>query len=375
MKPNASYPRIATAFLTFFVVCQSFGQGLAARSNALPSVNSFEKGLGKLKQATELSDALIIDFTKVDLNNLQENSIKVEKREGPSSGGGGNTCALMLKQNAIELLARIKDYPLFQKDSVAAILESKIKAAKFQAGENLYIEGRDIYFKGRTIHIDAKKVEAINYPDKNTIVIEQSFCDNVSTLSIASLGTTLHEYLGLALLDDTKYQISGPFVKSIYQAEYAKKSKNASFSDIQVNNLRMKFQNSKPVVVDDIEIKTFDSTCTYFGEIEGKSISQKFSLQRSSEQNMLMEHDTLGSLNLKMLQYMVGIYITLPSENSTSSSYMILREYAPGIYIGEWNIVGNELVDTLRLEKGNYPVASTSVGGSLSTGYSVCSPK
>lgn len=331
MKPTQSLLVLKTFLVTFFVACTSFGQ----------SANR------------------IIDLSKVDLSNKTK-TIQSETRQGPGSGGGGNTCALMLKQNAIELIERIQSYPPFQTNGIADLLISNIKAAQFLPGDKLQIAGKD--------------VEAINYPTKKIIEIEQGFCDKVVTFSTASLGITLHEYLGLAGLADEEYQVSGPFISSIYVAARNKNSGRASFLDNQVNNLRDKFDKSTPVIDNDAEVKAFNLSCTYFGEVEKEYVKDTFRIQRSPEQHVLMQTSSHEAISLKNENTITGLMISVPSKNSTSTSFMILRQYAPEIFIAEWNLRGNTMLDSLRLEKGAYPVPSRALSGSQATGYSLCLP-
>jgi hypothetical protein len=332
MKPSSSLLAIKTLFVTLLVACTSFGQ----TSNR------------------------IIDLSKVNLSN-KTNGIKSETRQGPGSGGGGNTCALMLKQNAIELIEIIGTYPPFQTDGIGEIIIANIKAAQFIPGENLQIDGKD--------------VEAVNYPTKKIIEVEQTFCDKVSTFSTDSLGITLHEYLGLAGLADEEYQVSGPFISAIYTAQREENnSSGVSFLDHQVNNLRTKFKKSTPLNDDQAGVKTFNLSCTYFGESAGKYVKETFKIQRSSDQNVLMQASTPDVVSVKTQNTSAGLMVSLPAKNSTSTSLMVLRQLAPEVFIAEWSILGNTLLDTIRLRTGAYPVPSISVVASQAMGYSLCLP-
>jgi hypothetical protein len=332
MKPSQSVLVFKTFLVTFFVACTSFGQS----SNRL------------------------IDLSKVKLTN-KTSTIKSETRQGPGSGGGGNTCALMLKQNAIELIERVQAYPPFQSDNIAEILKANIQAAQFFPGDHLEIAGKD--------------VEAINYPTKKIIVIEQSFCDKVITFSTASLGITLHEYLGLAGIADESYQISGPFVNSIYTAERNRRSAGPSFLDNQVNNLRAKFENSRSVTDYDVGTMNFNLSCTYFGEAEGKPVQKTFALHRSPDQGVFLKNAAQEAISLKAENSLGEIIVSLPSKKSENTTFLTLRQLAPEIFIAEWSILGNTLIDSINLRKGPYPVASSSIVASQAMGYSLCLPQ
>lgn len=182
------------------VCCQSFGQ------TTRPSLQSFKQGQTSVdrKWTTDRLEKLpvLISFTNTPLEPKRAPDIKFEKREGPGSGGGGNSCALMIKENTRDLLKKLSEYaPLRSEEVYFKKLLSSIRQAKFLLGENLYIEG--------------KKVQAINYPDLNTIVVEPSFCEQMETISLKSMGILLHEYLGLARIDDTEFQISGDLIQKL----------------------------------------------------------------------------------------------------------------------------------------------------------------
>lgn len=331
MKPTQSVLVLKTFLVTFFVACTSFGQ----------SANR------------------IIDLSKVNLSN-QTKKIQSETRQGPGSGGGGNTCALMLKQNAIELIERIQAYPPFQTNGIADLLISNIKAAHFLPGDKLQIAGKD--------------VEAINYPTKKIIEIEEGFCDKVITFSTASLGITLHEYLGLAGLADDEYQISGPFISSIYIAERRSNITGKSFSDPQVNSLQYKFIHSRSITDYDPETMNLELSCTYFGEADGKYLKNTFVLQRPSNQGFLMQTKEQEVFALKAENSLGEIILSLPSKKSENTTFLVLRRLAPKIYIAETSILGNTISDTVRLRTGPYPIPSTSIVGAHAMGYSLCLP-
>ena len=330
MKPSQSVLVFKTLLVTFFVACTSFGQ----------------------------SSNRIIDLSKVRLSN-KTSAIQAETRQGPGSGGGGNSCALMLKQNAIELIERVKAYPPFQKDGIADLLLANIPAAQFIPGENLEIAGKD--------------VEAINYPTKKIIQIEHGFCDKISTFSIDSLGIALHEYLGLAGLDDDGYSVSSPFVDSIYIVERNKTSTSPYFADHQINNLRTKFEKSDLLTDDELKMKKINLSCTYYGETGGNNVQQTFTLQGSPDQHLTMQ-TARETITLKVEKTLGGLMMS-PSKNSTSTSFVVLRQLTPKIFIAESSILGNSELDAVRLRTGPYLVPSTSVAGAQATGYSLCLPK
>lgn len=367
MKPNASYLSPTVAILTLFVCCQSFGQA-AVLVPTLPVGPVKKLEAPRTERAPDLKNSLLIDFSKIDFNRVNID-IKSEIRQGPGSGGGGNSCALMLKQNTVEILSKIKLYPLFQQDGVGEILEQTIKSAQFYIGKDLYING--------------KKVEAINYPVDKAIYVEQAFCDKISVLSAASIGLTLHEYLGLAGFDDTQYQISGDFVATYYQQETAGKVGKAYFNTSPMNSLRAKFQTGKPIVNEhaDSLFRRFSSRCEYFSEIDGRSFNQPLGILLPSIDTVSIYLDKVkmklpvasGTTVASAYLTPAGMIANLPSEDPMQAAFLVLREYQ-GSLIGEWSIAGKNHAETFRISRSSYPVFAVALRGTLVTGYSVCAP-
>jgi hypothetical protein len=140
---------------------------------------------------------------KFILNNatLKKALERATSPEGPRTGGGGNSCALSIHQNTVKLVGMLRGTNNLLSLDQLSILLSKIEVAKFYIGENLMIDGQ------------AK--DAINYPDTHQIVINDKFCNiDMAEVSGKSMSILLHEYLGLAKINDKKYQISGAFLQN-----------------------------------------------------------------------------------------------------------------------------------------------------------------
>lgn len=361
MKPNRSYLHFASSFLTLFVACQSFGQAEVA-----PTILKIDASKIKIEKPLDLNNKLLIDFNKIDLTKTKVESIQAEIRQGPGSGGGGSSCALMLRQHTLEILEQIKYYRPFQQDDVGTMLEANIKVAKFYMGTDL--------------HIDGKKVEAINYPLQKVIEIEQSFCDKLTTVTPASVGLLMHEYLGLSRFDDTTFQISGDFIKTVYKNSSINKVGFSGFSSVHINALRAAFQKGKSLF--DVNKMARGTQCLYFSEKDERVISKEFRIKLLSEQSVAIEFidpktdqpDARGTIILNASTRMYGVIVELPSGNLTYSSFLILREGEDGNLVGEWAVASDTVKETLMLSRSLFPVAALGIRGTLAAGYSVCAP-
>jgi hypothetical protein len=137
----------------------------------------------------------------LDNATIKKSLERTKSPEGPRTGGGGNSCAMSIHQNTVKLVGLISGANNLLSVDQLALLLSKIEVAKFYIGENLMIEGQS--------------KDAINYPDTNQIVVSDKFCNiDMNDVSGKSMSLLLHEYLGLAKINDKKYQLSGAFLQN-----------------------------------------------------------------------------------------------------------------------------------------------------------------
>lgn len=149
--------------------------------------------------------AMILD------NSLSKNLKDLKMKppvEGPRSGGGGNSCALSIHQNTEKLISLLADMPNLLTKNQKDTLLFKISEAKFYIADSLSLDGQ--------------LKDAINYPNTNEIFITNRLC-GLDLLEVQSraMAILLHEYLGLARIDDREYQISGAFLQN-YDSYVAK---------------------------------------------------------------------------------------------------------------------------------------------------------
>jgi hypothetical protein len=147
--------------------------------------------------------------------------------EGPRTGGGGNSCALAITQNTKSLVT------LLDRESFYGIIDTEklfpvIKKARF-------------YIQDGLVKNNQKK-DAMNFPKEGKILITPNFCaTELVELSGRSMSLLLHEYLGLAGIDDQKYQLSGKFLE-IYAAASVKGAEVQAYLS---NELKKEFSGKK----------------------------------------------------------------------------------------------------------------------------------
>ena len=130
----------------------------------------------------------------------------VSKTEGPRTGGGGNSCALSIVQNTDKLRTLLYSFTDILTEDQRSLLFEKMENASFYIASDLKIDGQT--------------KDAINYPVEEEILLTPRVCRySFADVNGQAMALLLHEYLGLAEIDDTRYQISGQFLESY--TEYA----------------------------------------------------------------------------------------------------------------------------------------------------------
>ncbi|WP_413585568.1 hypothetical protein [Bdellovibrio sp. HCB274] len=125
----------------------------------------------------------------------------LSKVEGPRTGGGGNSCALSITQNTEKMISMLSAMPNLLSEEQKTILLLKISEAKFYVAE--------------TLTLDGEMKDAINYPDTKEIFVSNRLCGlDLIEVHSRAMAILLHEYLGLARIDDRRYQISGAFLQN-----------------------------------------------------------------------------------------------------------------------------------------------------------------
>ena len=131
---------------------------------------------------------------------------KVNKPQGPRTGGGGNSCALSIVQNTDKLRTLLYSFTDILTEDQRYSLFEKMENAKFYLASDLMIDGQS--------------KDAINYPVEQEILLTPRICRyTFADVNGQAMALLLHEYLGLAEIDDTRYLISGQFLEAY--TEYA----------------------------------------------------------------------------------------------------------------------------------------------------------
>ncbi|MFS4458015.1 hypothetical protein [Bdellovibrio sp. HCB2-146] len=126
---------------------------------------------------------------------------KIVKPQGPRTGGGGNSCSLSIRQNTEKLMSLVTEMPELLTEIQRRVLFYRISRAKFHRTESLILDG--------------EVKDAVNYPHSNDILITDKFCNvDMEEVNAKAMATLLHEYLGLASINDQEYQISGAFLQN-----------------------------------------------------------------------------------------------------------------------------------------------------------------
>jgi hypothetical protein len=125
---------------------------------------------------------------------------EVQKPQGPRTGGGGNACALAISQNSKKLIAVLRSLPDLIDGKEMEKLTTEMETAEFYLSDKLMI-GRE-------------KKDAINYPEENKILVTPKLCrTELIEVSGRAMAILFHEYLGLAVINDDDYRISGQFLE------------------------------------------------------------------------------------------------------------------------------------------------------------------
>jgi len=142
---------------------------------------------------------LILDtknFKIEKLKNVKVESFNLDKVYGPGSSGGGGLCAFNITSATAFIVKHLDKIPFANKNQRNQFL-AKVTSVRFLQGANLEVRGQS--------------VNAINVPSANSIVLDEIACDAIEGGGSAGYSLLLHEYLGVANIDDTTYQVSNAF--------------------------------------------------------------------------------------------------------------------------------------------------------------------
>ncbi|MBO9667851.1 MAG: hypothetical protein J7501_13695, partial [Bdellovibrio sp.] len=183
-----------------------------------PSQNETARVLEAAKYMPKILDNKKINFKSDSLPGKFE----VSKQFGPGSGGGGNTCAMSIVKLTKDLVYQGHWRASLNRDQEIA-LQSAIRNATFVQGENLPL------LRGETKN-------AINFPDYKLIVVDKTACDLITAGGEQGYSILIHEYMGLAGIDDRDYNTSLNFVGS-FAADATGRSGEKLIFDRSVKNV------------------------------------------------------------------------------------------------------------------------------------------
>ncbi|UYL10274.1 hypothetical protein B9G69_006740 [Bdellovibrio sp. SKB1291214] len=160
-----------------------------------PSQNETARLIQAAKYMPKILDNKKISFKQGD---LPPGKFEVSKQFGPGSGGGGNTCAMSIVKLTKDLVYQGHWRASLSRDQELA-LQTAIQNATFVQGESLPL-------------LRGEKKNAINFPDYKLIVVDKTACDLITAGGEQGYSILIHEYMGLAGIDDRDYSTSMNFV-------------------------------------------------------------------------------------------------------------------------------------------------------------------
>lgn len=176
------------------------------QQNIKPNLDDQAQLKAKIRQENDTPETLKSKDSQVKLffkNRDLKKSLNMERTQGPRTGGGGNSCALMISQNTLKLMSILES----NEDIQGLSITEKKKVLSVIPLVNFYLTDK--------LSKDKQKKDAKNYPHEKAIVVTNYFCNrSLTEVSGRSMGLLLHEYLGVAEVDDSTYSISGNFLET-----------------------------------------------------------------------------------------------------------------------------------------------------------------
>jgi len=189
----------ARKLFTYILLITTFAIGAQAAEKArIVAIRTSPKGEVGISASLK-NLPLILDtknFKIEKLKNVKVESFNLDKAFGPGSSGGGNICAFNITSASAFIVKNIDKIPFANKNQRNQFL-AKMTSVRFLQGANLEVRGQS--------------VNAINVPSANVIVLDEKACEAIGDGGSAGYSLLLHEYLGVASIDDMTYQVSNAF--------------------------------------------------------------------------------------------------------------------------------------------------------------------
>jgi hypothetical protein len=214
---NVNVKVIYTRLMTS-AICLIMGLSAEAQLNRIKPAN-------KTKVTTQAMDAEQ-ELILIGDNTQQNKKISLSK-DGPGSGGGGNSCALSISQNKIRLFSILENSNILD--------ESDVKALKIKLASTQYFQIKD----RKKMKLNGEQKDAINYPAQNRIDLSAHFCKTeLADVSTRSMSLLFHEFLGLIKKDDKQYQISGELLSYLSNASVSENQFRSYLQDEMKKDLK-----------------------------------------------------------------------------------------------------------------------------------------
>lgn len=190
------------------MIAQTFYSCMATIGFLLPSLTHAQVAQKPKLQPSlprlEISQPRDLRMQKEELiliNKDLKKNLGLLRPQGPRTGGGGNSCALAIAKNTQTLEKQLE---AFGSDIMTYDSLPKLATAIAEAS----------FFVSKSLIKDGQSKDAMNFPHENKIVLTEHFCRyEMTEVSARAMSLLLHEYLGLAGIDDRQYQISGRFLE------------------------------------------------------------------------------------------------------------------------------------------------------------------
>jgi hypothetical protein len=186
--------------ISAFLIVTFFAQLSIAGQLAVSAIRTAPQGQAQMLPGLK-NLPLILDTKNMKaekLKNVRLEQFNVDKAYGPGSSGGGGICAFGITAGSDFILDNLQAIP-FKTQKQRDQFVRKIGSVRFLQGANLEVRGQS--------------VNALNYPSASVIVLDNKACDHLEAGKVAGYSFLLHEYLGVAGIDDTTYQISNSFTE------------------------------------------------------------------------------------------------------------------------------------------------------------------
>lgn len=221
MNAKAALNVLITVLVTNFVLLAKAQQPSTPTSQNQASVKKLDKS-----EKTALAEA--IKFSPILLDNKQINyqkyagetpgKFETPKVYGPGSGGGGNICAMGITKITKDIISDAL--------SQSSLTEPQKVALKSAIQNAVFIQTKHVPM------VRGERKNAVNFPDRNLIVLDDEACAIIGQGESSGINLLMHEYLGLAGIDDRDFRASTFFTDEVLRTARGRDGKKPLFGEV-----------------------------------------------------------------------------------------------------------------------------------------------